>query len=111
MINKSRQPREGSPTCLITSIITDRIGRDKVLLPIHHNYNKICDVLAFFEIKTQEIPRVFLLVVEKKSNLSKLEQWCVLSNYTGMTCTLLLHCAISVEIRTVGSQSDLRILL
>ena len=86
MINKSRQPHEGSLICLIMCIITDRIGRDKVLLPIiiNHNYNKICDVLAFFKIKTQEIPRVFLLAVEKKSHLSKLEQWCVLSNYTGI---------------------------
>ena len=53
-----------SPICLITSIITDRIGQDKVLLLINHNYNKICDVLDFFKIKT---PRVFLLAVEKKA--------------------------------------------
>ena len=66
MINKSRQPCGTSPICLITSIITDRIGQDKVLLLINHNYNKICDVLAFFKIKTQEIPRVFLLAVGKK---------------------------------------------
>ena len=80
MINKSRQLCEGSPICLIMSIITDGIGRDNVLLPINHNYNKICDVLAFFKIKTQEIPRVFLLAVGKKGHLSKLEQWCILSN-------------------------------
>ena len=84
MINKSRQPCGMSPICLITSIITDRIGQDKVLLLINHNYNKICDVLAFFKIKTQEIPRVFLLAVEKKGHLSKLEQWCILSSYTGI---------------------------
>ena len=35
----------GSPICLITSIITDRIGRLEVLLPINHSYNKICDIL------------------------------------------------------------------
>ena len=79
-----------SPICLITSIITDRIGQDKVLLLINHNYNKICDVLAFFKIKTQEIPRVFLLAVEKKGHLSKLEQWCVLSSYTGIQAWLVL---------------------
>ena len=28
----------------ITSMITDRIGRNEVLLPINHNYNKICGV-------------------------------------------------------------------
>ena len=29
-----------------------------------------------------------------------------LHRHTGMTCTLLLHCPIIAEIRTVGSQSD-----
>ena len=32
-----------SPICLITSMITDRIGRHEVLLLINHNFNKICD--------------------------------------------------------------------
>ena len=27
---------------LVTSMITDRIGRLEVLLPINHNYDKIC---------------------------------------------------------------------
>ena len=30
--------------CLITSMITDRIGQHEVLLPSNHNFNKICDV-------------------------------------------------------------------
>ena len=30
-------------------------------------------------------------------------------HYLGMTRTVLLHCPISAEIRTVDSQSDLRI--
>ena len=35
-----------SPIFLITSIIIiDRIGRHEVLLPINHNYDKICDIL------------------------------------------------------------------
>ena len=38
-------------------------------------------------------------------------QWHILSNYLGMTRTVLLHCPISVEIRTIDSQSDLCILL
>ena len=50
----------------IICMITDRIGPNEVLLQINHNYNKICDVLALLKIKTQEIPRVFLLVVKKK---------------------------------------------
>ena len=38
-------------------------------------------------------------------------QWHILSNYLGMTRTVLLHCPISAEIRTIDSQSDLCILL
>ena len=37
-----------SPICLITSMITDRIGRHEVLLPINHNFNKICDIIGYF---------------------------------------------------------------
>ena len=29
-------------------MITDRIGRDEVLLPINHNFNKICDIIGYF---------------------------------------------------------------
>ena len=34
MINKIGRPRSGSPICLITSMITDRIGLHSVLLPL-----------------------------------------------------------------------------
>ena len=34
--------------CLITSLITDWIRRHKVLLPINHNFNKICDIIGYF---------------------------------------------------------------
>ena len=37
-----------SPICLISSTITDRIGRHEVLLPINHNFNKICDIKSSF---------------------------------------------------------------
>ena len=38
-----------SSICLITSLITGRIGRREVLLLIiNHNYNKICDILGIF---------------------------------------------------------------
>ena len=47
-INKIGRPRSGSPICLITSMITDRIGRHEVLLPINHNFNKICDIIGYF---------------------------------------------------------------
>ena len=45
---KIGRPRSGSPICLITSMITDRIGRHEVLLPINHNSNKICDIYTVF---------------------------------------------------------------
>ena len=92
-------------------MITDRIGRNEVLLPINHNCNKIFDGLALLKIKTQEIPGLFLRAVKKKSHLSTRVRCCVLSNFLGMTRTVLLHCPISAEVRTVYSQSDLRILL
>ena len=44
VINKIGRRRCRIPICLITSMITDRIGRDEVLLPINHNFNKICDI-------------------------------------------------------------------
>ena len=35
VINKIGRPRSGSPICLIKSMITDRIGRHEILLPIN----------------------------------------------------------------------------
>ena len=43
VINKIGRPHSGSPICLITSMITDRIGWHEVLLPINHIYNKILE--------------------------------------------------------------------
>ena len=85
-------------------MITDRIGQHEVLFPINHNYNKICDILGFFKIKTQEIPSFFA------------SSRRVLSNYLGMKRTVLSHCPISADIKgqlngTVDSQTDLTILL
>ena len=54
-------------------MIIDQTGQHEVLLLINHTYNKICDILGFFKIKTQEILRVFL---------SARERWRVLSHYT-----------------------------
>ena len=48
VINKIGRPRSGSPICLITSMITDRIGRHEVLLPINHNFSKICNMIGYF---------------------------------------------------------------
>ena len=50
-------------------MITNPIGRQEVLLPINHNYNKFFYISGLFLIKTQEIASVFLLAM-KKSHLS-----------------------------------------
>ena len=72
VINKIAQQQGGSPICLIVSKITDRIGWHKVLLPINHNYDKICDFLGFFKTKHKKF-REFFASSEKKRH--------ILSNY------------------------------
>ena len=66
VINKIGRPRSGSPICLITSMITDRIGRHEVLLPINHNFNKICNIIGYFLNKKKGIRNFVLLAVKKK---------------------------------------------
>ena len=67
VINKTGQPHSGSPISLITSMITDRIGWHEVLLPINHNYNKICDILGFFcKLKHKKFREFFFYGSEKK---------------------------------------------
>ena len=69
VINKIGRPRSGSPICLITSMIT--IGLHSVLLPINHNFNKICYIRLFFYNKnTNKQFRDFFASSEKKSHLS-----------------------------------------
>ena len=53
--------------CLITSMITDRIGRHEVLLPINYNFNKICDILGSFFNQNTRNSEIFLLAVKKKA--------------------------------------------
>ena len=59
---------------------------------------------ALFKTKTQEIPRIFLLVMKKKKKQKHLSARV-------MARTVLLNCPIKAEIRAVDNQSDLRILL
>ena len=69
VINKIGRPHSGSPICLITSMITDWIGRHEVLLPINHNSNKICNIYkALFWNQNRRNSNFFLLGV-KKSHL------------------------------------------
>ena len=46
-------------------MITDRIGRHEVLLPINHNLNKICDKKS----KHKKFQDFFFLAVKKRSHL------------------------------------------
>ena len=80
-------------------MITDRIGRHKVLLP-NINHNKICDIKVINYFLNLRV--IFLLAQKPFLNAH------TLSNHLGMTDTVLLHCPISAEIRTLDSQSDLR---
>ena len=59
-------------------MITDRIGRHEVLLPIIHNRNKI-NVLGFLKFKQKKYRELFFPAV-KKGHLSAHER-----------CTVLLH--------------------
>ena len=57
VINKIGWPHSGNLICLITSMITDRIGWQEVLLPINHNYNKIWALWALSAICHEMISR------------------------------------------------------
>ena len=68
VINKIGRPRSGSPICLITSMITDRIGGHEVLLSINHNFNKICIIIESFnkEDTLSDIINAFFPLVSRK---------------------------------------------
>ena len=57
----TRAPQtRGHPIHLVTSIITDQIGRHEVLLPVDHNFNKICDMIGrFFKSKHKKFEILF----------------------------------------------------
>ena len=101
VINKIGRPRSGRPICLIMSMLTDRIGRHEVLLPINHNFTKICDIIGYFLNQNTRNSKFCFASSEKKKPLSA----------RVMGRTVLLNCPIKAEIRAVDSQSDLTILL
>ena len=91
-------------------MITDRIGRHEVLLPVNHNFNKICDIIGYFLNQN---------TINSKFCFASSEEKCHLSMRV-MACTVQLlrhdaycpiHWPIKAEIRAVDSQSDLTILL
>ena len=52
-------------------MITDRIGRQEVLLLINHNFNKICDIIGYFlHQNTRNSTFCFASIEKKKSHLS-----------------------------------------
>ena len=102
VINKIGRLRSRSLICLITSVITDRIGWHKVLLPISAliiTLTKfvIFKALSFLNQNTRNL-KIFFASSEK--------WWCILSNYLGMMRSLLFK----AEIRGVYCESALRIL-
>ena len=110
VINKIGRPRSGSPICLITSMITDRIGRYEVLLPINRNFQKICDIIGYFLNQNTRNSKFCFASSKKKSHLS--------ARVMARTVQLLRHdaycpinCPIKAEIRAVDNQADLTILL
>ena len=48
-----------SSICLIMSMITISIRRHEVLLPINHNFNKICEIKALFKSKKKKFQDFF----------------------------------------------------
>ena len=66
VIIKIGRPRSGRPICLITDMITDRIGRHEVLLPINHNFNKICDIIGYILNQNTRNTKFCLASTEKK---------------------------------------------
>ena len=92
-------------------MITDRIGRHDVLLPINHNFSKICDIIGYFLKSKQKKIRNFVSLAVKKSHLSArvMARTVQMLGMTLMTHPVLLNCPIKAEIRAVDSQSDLTI--
>ena len=70
VINKIGRPRSGSLICLITSMITDRIGRHEVLLPVNHNFNKICNIIRYFLNQNTRNSKFCFASSEKKGHLT-----------------------------------------
>ena len=100
VINKVVRSRSRSPICLITSMITDRIGRHKVLLPVNHNCNKGCYVLRYSE----SVCLQWNNNNNNKKNIQVRARWRVLSNNLGMPPTVLSHCPMCGHFHVVVVQ-------
>ena len=68
--------------------------------------------MRFFKLKIKDIPRVFCWKrTNNKKTKQKQKQNKTFTRSCAMTRTVILHCPAITEIRTVDSQSHLRILL
>ena len=86
-------------------MIIDRIGRQEVLLPINHNFNKLCDIIGCFLNQNTRNSKFCFASSEKKKPFKGARDGAF------FTRTVLINCPIKAEIRAVDSQSDLKILL
>ena len=87
-------------------MITDRTGRHEVLLPINHNYNKICDILGILKLKHKKIPRVFFFAGREKKPFECARAMVRTVQSLGMTCAVLLHCPIKVMLHETIRNDD-----
>ena len=109
MINKIGLPLRGRLICLITSMITDRIGRHEVLLPINHIYNKIREIKRRKH-TGEGIDNSFTCEIGKRKKrtfrarrLTRTLQFLRHDAYI-----VQLHCPINAQIMAGDSQSDSR---
>ena len=89
-------------------MITDRIGQHEVLLPINHNFNKICNIIDYFLNQNTRNSKFCFASSDKKKPFKRARDGahCPITSRT-----VLLNCPIKAEIRAVESQSDMTILL
>ena len=74
VINKIGRPRSGSPICLITSMITDRIGGHEVLLPnsLHERGRDSCylrAVLCYKRLFTKDCMGCKQFILKERKNV------------------------------------------
>ena len=88
-------------------MITDRIGQHEVLLPINHNFNKICNIIDYFLNQNTRNSKFCFASSDKKKPFKRARDGAY---YPITSRTVILNCPIKAEIRAVESQSDLTIL-
>ena len=75
VINKIGRPRSGSPICLITSMITDRIGRHEVLLP-NSLSSGVAEIGASGTVTKEISQKIVLLPIAPKFGTQAVNRFC-----------------------------------